>query len=333
MSHSAPAVLAEGLEKYFGKTHALRGVDLRVEPGTILGVLGPNGAGKTTTVRILATLSQPDAGRAVVAGFDVVKYPNEVRRRVGLTGQFAALDEVLTARENLDMIGRLYHLPPRVVRQRADELLTQFDLLEAANRPSKEYSGGMRRRLDLAASLMVRPEVLFLDEPTTGLDPRGRLGMWEIIATLVREGTTLVLTTQYLEEADQLANNIAVIDKGQVIARGTASELKAMVGGERVEITVSPGGDLATAARVLDAFGDGAPAIRESDRHIAVGVRAEPGLVNRIVAQLDREHINLDDIVIRRPTLDDVFLTLTGQQLSAGAPAAGAGPEEQQEAA
>jgi ABC-2 type transport system ATP-binding protein len=314
---SSSAVIAEGIEKRFGDTHALRGVDLRVEPGTILGLLGPNGAGKTTMVRILATLSKPDAGHAQVAGFDVVRQPTEVRRRIGLTGQFAALDEVLTGRENLEMIGSLYHLPPRVVKERGDELLEQFDLGEAANRPSKEYSGGMRRRLDLAASLIARPPVLFLDEPTTGLDPRGRLGMWDIIAGLVREGTTLVLTTQYLEEADRLANHIAVIDKGLVIARGTAAELKATVGGERIEITVAADSDLAGAVRVLVGFGDGTPAIDDQARHISVGVRAEPGLINQVVGALDGQGIQLDDVVLRRPTLDDVFLSLTGQSVEA----------------
>lgn len=313
MTDSSPAVLAEGLEKRFGETHALRGVDLRVEQGTILGLLGPNGAGKTTTVRILATLTKPDGGRAEVAGFDVVRHPNEVRRRIGLTGQFAALDEVLTGRENLDMVGRLYHLPARVVKERSEELLARFDLTEAADRPTKEYSGGMRRRLDLAASLIARPPVLFLDEPTTGLDPRGRLGMWDIIAGLLREGTTLVLTTQYLEEADRLASNIAVIDRGLVIARGTAAELKAMVGGERIEVTVTVEAEIVTAARILSGFGDGVPAIDETARHLSVGVRAEPGLINRIVGALDAQNVNLDDIVLRRPTLDDVFLSLTGR--------------------
>ena len=335
MSESTLAVYAEGLQKHFGKTHALRGVDLEVPQGTILGLLGPNGAGKTTSVRILATLTKPDGGHARVAGFDVTKNPNEVRRRIGLTGQFAALDEVLTGRENLDMIGSLYHLPSHVVRQRSNELLEQFDMVEAADRPTKEYSGGMRRRLDLAASLIARPPVLFLDEPTTGLDPRGRLGMWDIIASLVREGTTLVLTTQYLEEADSLASNIAVIDHGTVIARGTASELKATVGGERIEITLSPGADVATAARILSGFGDGVPAVDEGARKVSVGVRSEPGLINQVVVTLDEQNIQLDDIVLRRPTLDDVFLTLTGRGLDeAESEATDLSPDEQvQEAA
>jgi len=246
-----PAVLAEGLHKSYGKTHALRGLDLTVQAGTVLGVLGPNGAGKTTAVRILATLLTPDSGHAEVAGFDVVRQANKVRAAIGLAGQYAAVDEYLTGFENIEMVGRLYHVPRAACRRRADELLARFDLVEAGGRPVKTYSGGMRRRLDLAASLVVSPPVLFLDEPTTGLDPRSRLSMWEIISELVREGTTLLLTTQYLEEADQLADRIAVIDEGLVIAEGTADELKSRVGGDHLEIVVRKGGDLAAAARAL----------------------------------------------------------------------------------
>src|SRR5947209_406150 len=230
-----PAILAEGLKKSYGKTQALVGLDLAAEEGSVLGLLGPNGAGKTTAVRILTTLLKPDAGRAEVMGLDVVKDANALRARIGLAGQYAAVDEYLTGYENLKMFGRLYHLSGRLAKQRADELLERFDLVDAAGRIVKTYSGGMRRRLDLAASLIVSPPVLFLDEPTTGLDPRGRLAMWEIISVLVSDGTTVLLTTQYLEEADQLAHQIAVVDHGRIIARGTSDELKAQIGGERIE--------------------------------------------------------------------------------------------------
>src|ERR687894_1752296 len=257
MTHGKPAILAEGLEKSYGKTRALAGLNLEVEEGTVLGLLGPNGAGKTTAVRILTTLLKPDAGRAEVVGFDVVKQAGDLRSRIGLTGQYAAVDEYLTGRENLEMVGRLYHLPKREARRRADELLERFDLVDAASRLVKTYSGGMRRRRDLAASLVFSPPVLFLDEPTTGLDPRSRLRMWDIIGELVAGGTTLLLTTQYLDEADRLADRIAVVDSGAVIAEGTADELKARVGGERLELTVTEGGDLNVAARVLAPYAIG----------------------------------------------------------------------------
>src|ERR1700686_2898835 len=237
------AILAEGLQKRFGTTQALAGLDLFVEQGTVLGVLGPNGAGKTTAVRILTTLLKPDAGHAEVAGLDVVKQADQLRARIGLAGQYAAVDENLTGYENLVMFGRLYHLSGAVARQRANDLLERFDLVDAARRVVKTYSGGMRRRLDLAGSLIMTPPVLFLDEPTTGLDPRGRLAMWDVISTLVADGTTVLLTTQYLEEADQLANQIVVVDLGKVIARGTSDELKAQVGGERLDVNSPPGGD------------------------------------------------------------------------------------------
>jgi ABC-2 type transport system ATP-binding protein len=313
MTTSFPAVFAEGLVKSFGETQALRGLDLSVEHGTILAVLGPNGAGKTTAVRILATLTRPDAGVARVEGFDVLREPNAVRRRIGLTGQYAALDELLTGQENLELIGRLYRLPAPVARKRAEELLERFDLVDAGSRMVKTYSGGMRRRLDLASSLIASPPVLFLDEPTTGLDPRSRLSMWDLIAELVAGGTTLLLTTQYLEEADRLANDIAVIDHGQVIARGTAEQLKAKVGGERLEVTVSPDSDLRDAARVLSATVGGPADVDEESRTVSVSVVAASGLLTRVVRVLEEHDVRLDDAGLHRPTLDDVFLRLTGR--------------------
>lgn len=310
--HGRPAIFAEGLEKRYGETHALRGLDLSVEEGTIFGLLGPNGAGKTTAVRILTTLLKPDAGRAEVSGFDVVREADQLRASIGLAGQYAAVDELLTGWENLEMVGRLYHLPKAHARQRADELLTRFDLEEAGHRIAKTYSGGMRRRLDLAASLVAAPPVLFLDEPTTGLDPRSRQAMWDVIRELVASGTTVLLTTQYLEEADQLAHQIAVIDHGQVIARGTADELKSQVGGARLEMTVSPGSDLATAVRVLQAGGTGGLHVDEAARQIAAPVAAGSGLLSAVVRDLDAAGVQLADLRLLRPTLDDVFLALTG---------------------
>ena len=309
---AAPVIHARGLEKHFGDTHALRGVDFDVREGKILAVLGPNGAGKTTAVRILATLTRADAGEATVAGFNVAKQPEQVRANIGLTGQFAALDELLTGRENLEMIGSLYHLPRAKVRQRAAELLARFDLEDAANRPVKTYSGGMRRRLDLGGSLMAEPPILFLDEPTTGLDPRSRLGMWDLIAELVAGGTTLLLTTQYLEEADRLADQIAVMDHGKVIARGTANELKARIGGERLEVQVTRAEQL-PAAR--DALARLAPDVRidEPARRVSIPVTNADGILTRAIRELDTAGVNVDDAGVRRPTLDDVFLVLTGQ--------------------
>ncbi len=305
-------VLADQIEKSFGTTHALRGVSIAVPEGEILGVLGPNGAGKTTLVRILSTLTKPDAGRAEVAGFDVLHHPHEVRSRIGLTGQYAALDELLTGRENLEMIGRLYRLSKADAKRRTSELLERFRLTDAATRIVKTYSGGMRRRLDLAASLIAAPPVLFLDEPTTGLDPRSRLEMWALIEELVAGGTTLLLTTQYLEEADQLADNIAVIDQGQVIARGTAAELKRQVGGERIELTLPAGSDLAAAARILIAQGGHEPQIDQEHWQVTAPIDATPGLTTTIAAELHAIGIQLDAAALLRPTLDDVFLTLTG---------------------
>ncbi len=307
-----PAILAEGLQKSYGKTRALAGLDLAAEEGTVLGMLGPNGAGKTTAVRILTTLLRPDAGHAEVAGLDVVKQADILRSRIGLAGQYAAVDENLTGYENLVMFGQLYHLRGSIARRRANELLERFDLVDAAKRTVKTYSGGMRRRLDLAGSLILTPPVLFLDEPTTGLDPRSRLGMWEVISALVSDGTTVLLTTQYLEEADQLAHQIAVVDQGRVIARGTADELKSQVGGERLELTVARGGDLEAAAQAVSPYSVGEIQINAEHRHIIVPVTNGAQILVTVVRDLDNARVPLDDLALRRPTLDDVFLTLTG---------------------
>jgi ABC-2 type transport system ATP-binding protein len=320
-------IVAEGLQKHFGATHALRGLDLDVAEGTILAMLGPNGAGKTTAVRILTTLTHPDSGRAEVAGIDVVRHPGEVRKRIGVAGQTASLDEVLTGRENLAMVGRLYRLEPGVARRRADELLERFDLGDAADRIVKTYSGGMRRRLDLAAALIDTPPVLFLDEPTTGLDPRGRLGMWSLIEDLAKGGTTLLMTTQYLEEADQLADDIAVVDHGLVIARGSALELKRRVGGERLEVELAEDQPLDRAAAVLSSLGEEAPHIDSERRHVSVPIVAHDGVLTRAVRALDAEGIEVDDIGFRRPTLDEVFLALTGQPVDYGDTSAPAEPK------
>ncbi len=303
---------AVGLEKHFGKTHALRGIDLSVPEGTILGLLGPNGAGKTTAVRILTTLTRPDAGRAQVAGVDVLKHPAEARRRIGVAGQTASLDELLTGRENLGMVGRLYHRPSAEVRKRADELLERFELTDAADRITKTYSGGMRRRLDLAAALMATPPVLFLDEPTTGLDPRSRLSMWELIGQLASGGTTVLMTTQYLEEADRLADDIVVVDHGLVIARGTATELKQRLGGERLEVTVAEGQSLERTASVLAALSEEPPHTDTPGRRVSVPVVSHSGVLTKVIRQLDAAGVEVDDAGFRTPTLDDVFLDLTG---------------------
>jgi ABC-2 type transport system ATP-binding protein len=310
---SGPAILVEGLTKSFGEVRALRGIDLTVPRGTVLGVLGPNGAGKTTAVRILTTLLRPDGGRALVEGLDVVRQPAAVRRSIGLSGQSAAIQEELTGRENLEIVGRLYHLSWPRARTRAAELLDQFGLSDAANRPAKTYSGGMQRRLDLAASLVGQPKVLFLDEPTTGLDPRARLGMWEIIRSLVAGGTTLLLTTQYLDEADELANEIVVIDHGQVIAAGTAEELKGRIGGDVLEFTVPDRDRVADAAEAIARIGEGEPHVDKETGVINVGVggRGSDALIEA-VRGLDGAGVQTQGLALRRPSLDDVFMALTG---------------------
>ncbi|WP_353944439.1 ATP-binding cassette domain-containing protein [Streptomyces sp. HUAS MG91] len=306
------AIYAEGLVKTFGDVRALDGVDLDVPEGTVLGLLGPNGAGKTTAVRCLTTLLTPDSGRAVVAGIDVLKNPNEVRRSIGLSGQFAAVDEYLTGRENLQMVGQLYQMRAKEAKARAAELLERFNLADAADRPSKTYSGGMRRRLDLAAALVVSPPVMFMDEPTTGLDPRNRQQLWEVIQELVAGGTTLLLTTQYLEEADHLAHDICVVDHGRVIARGTSDQLKAQTGGERVEVVVHEPEHIAAAREILAGFGKGETSVAEHTRKLTVPVTGGAKLLAEVIRDLDARGIEIDDIALRRPTLDDVFISLTG---------------------
>lgn len=307
------AVRAEGLVKTYGELRALDGLSLQVPEGQVLGVLGPNGAGKTTAVKVLTTLVRPDEGSASVAGVDVVSDPAGVRRRIGVSGQYAAVDEYLTGFENLDMIGRLYHLGARASRERARELLAQFDLADAGDRVAKGYSGGMRRRLDLAGALVARPPVLFLDEPTTGLDPRSRTSMWEVIRGLVAEGTSLLLTTQYLEEADLLADNIVVVDHGRLIAEGSADELKAQVGGERLQVTVADAGQLGRAEELLAPLAVGAVTREPERRSLLVPVTGGAARLADALRLLDGEGIALDDVGLRRPTLDDVFLTLTGR--------------------
>jgi ABC-2 type transport system ATP-binding protein len=307
-----PAVVAEGLAKSFGDTKVLCGVDFDVERGQILSVLGPNGAGKTTAVRILTTLLRPDAGRAEIDGIDVLKEPQRARARIGLTGQYAAVDEALTGHENLEQVGRLYHMGTAVARERATELIERFDLVDARNRVVKGYSGGMRRRLDIAMSLIARPSVLFLDEPTTGLDPRSRQSVWALIEQLVRGGTTTLLTTQYLDEADRLADDIVVIDRGKAIARGTSEELKQQIGGELIEVVVEDPGDAQRVIDVLAHHACGDPHVADDKRTVTLPVFRVEGLVPAAVRELDAAGIAVHDVAARRATLDDVFFALTG---------------------
>jgi ABC-2 type transport system ATP-binding protein len=314
------AIVVEGLVKRFGAQTALDGVDLTVAEGTVLGLLGPNGAGKTTVVRILSTLVTPDAGRAEVVGLDVVRQAGQVRASIGLTGQYAAVDEYLTGQENLEMVGRLYRLGKRESRSRAGQLLERFELTDAARRPAKTYSGGMRRRLDIAASLIARPRVLFLDEPTTGLDPRSRLGMWEFIADLVSDGTTILLTTQYLEEADRLADRMVVIDRGRVIARGTADDLKAQMGGERLELTVGSVEELALAADALRPLALDEPRRDEQTRRLTLPVTGGAATLAEALHRLEPTGVTVLDVGLRRPDLDDVFLALTGHAAAEAEP-------------
>jgi ABC-2 type transport system ATP-binding protein len=311
-----PAIEAEGLVKNFGKTKALTGFDLTVPAGTVYGLLGPNGAGKTTAVRVFATLLRPDGGRARVLGRDVADEAAEVRRQIGLTGQYAALDEYLTGRANLIMIGQLSRLTPAAARRRADEMLERFSLTEAAGRAVKTYSGGMRRRLDLAASLIGYPSVLFLDEPTTGLDPNARAMTWEIVRELADSGTTLLLTTQYLDEADQLARRIAVIDGGAVIAEGTPDQLKSSVGGEHLDVALAAGADVEAAIVAVKPFATGGVQPDEDGRRLSVPVAAAEGLTTQVVRALDQAGVPVNDVTMQRASLDDVFLALTGHATS-----------------
>jgi ABC-2 type transport system ATP-binding protein len=325
----APAIVVDGIKKRYGKVEALRGIDLEVRPSTVLGLLGPNGAGKTTAVRILTTLLHPDEGRATVLGLDVVRDAERLRHEIGLAGQNAAVDENLTGHENLVMVGRLYHLSAAEAKRRAEAVLERFELTDAANRTAKTYSGGMRRRLDLGASLVGRPKVLFLDEPTTGLDPKGRLEMWDVIRELVSDGTTLLLTTQYLEEADNLADRIAVIDVGEVIAEGTSDELKDRVGGEMLSLRLADRSDMPEACGVVLGLGPGSANMSNETGEITLPVGTEgPAILLEAVRRLDAAKIKLADVALRRPSLDDVFLALTGHSAEERAEGEPEGEEE-----
>ncbi|RAY14015.1 daunorubicin/doxorubicin resistance ABC transporter ATP-binding protein DrrA [Actinomadura craniellae] len=320
--------MAEGLCKRYGDTTALDGFDLAVRPGTVCGLLGPNGAGKTTAVRIFSTLLRADGGRATVAGFDVARQAAQVRYRIGLAGQQPAVDEILTGRENLEMWGRLYRLDARTARRRADELLERFGLSDAAGKRAKHYSGGMRRRLDLAASFILAPQVLFLDEPTTGLDPRNRNEVWKSVQALVAAGTTVLLTTQYLEEADRLADQIAVIDSGRVIAEGTPGELKSAIGGDRIDVVTRDAAGLAEAVRVIAQVTGAEPETDPDARRISAPVRDRIGALTGAARELAEAGVEVEDLALRRPTLDEVFLHLTGHHAAAVDPADPAGRQE-----
>ena len=313
----SPTIVTEGLRKRFGEKVALDGVDLTVAAGTVFGLLGPNGAGKTTAVRILTTLLRPDGGRAEVAGFDVVRRPDRVRAAIGLVGQHAAVDEALSARQNLELFGRLYHLSPATARARAGELLEQFTLADTGNKAVKQFSGGMRRRLDLAASLILAPRVLFLDEPTTGLDPRGRNEVWAAVRALVAAGTTVLLTTQYLDEADQLANRIAVIDTGRVIAEGSQEELKSRIGGDRLDVVLRDQDALGRAAAVIERVTGAVAETDQDSRRVSAPVRDQVGVLGEAARALHDDGVVVADIALRRPTLDEVFLHLTGHRTEA----------------
>ncbi|MFJ6166709.1 ATP-binding cassette domain-containing protein [Micromonospora orduensis] len=314
MTASGAAIVAQGLRKRYRDRFALDGFDLRVDAGTVCGLLGPNGAGKTTSVRILSTLLRLDGGRAEVAGFDVTRQPDQVRYRIGLVGQHPALDEALSGRQNLVLFGLLFHLGRRRARQQADELLERFGLDDVGERPVRTYSGGMRRRLDLASGMILAPAVLFLDEPTTGLDPRGRNEVWVSIRELVRAGTTVLLTTQHLDEADQLADRISVVEAGRVIAEGTPDDLKARLGGDRVELVVADAADLATAVAQVRRVVDDEPTVDADRRAVSVGVGHRAGALVEVLRALDAARVTVADVALRRPTLDDVFLHLTGHR-------------------
>ena len=319
MTNETSAIVAEGLRKRYGRTPALDGFDLTVAPGTVCGLLGPNGAGKTTAVRILTTLLRFDGGRARVAGYDVARQPERVRELIGLTGQYAAVDELLSGRQNLILFGRLRHLSARAARRRADELLERFGLTGAAEKSAGTYSGGMRRRLDLAASLITTPRVLFLDEPTTGLDPRSRNGLWDAVRDLVTAGTTVLLTTQYLEEADQLADHISVVDSGRVVAAGTPAELKARIGADRIELVVRYAAQLSAAAEVVARAVAAPVALDPEIRQLSAPVVDRVAALGEVMRALRDADIVVEDVALRRPTLDEAFLRLTGHQAGGAA--------------